>query len=164
MCNVCLQTGHAFAAAADMYVRRFLQKGIPSLFTDLKSLYSNPAKAEVCFTLHGLLSYRICIVSAPQGRTEAPRLLACIQRLHSRPNTGCIHRANIVQALGALLQRLLDAVTADGAFPPRPGQSDPEPATDQALLWTMAWAAQHHDRMGDTGTVGLRAGTLALRS
>ena len=46
-CNVCLQTGDAFAAAADIYVRRFLQKGIPSLYTDLKSLYSNPAKAEV---------------------------------------------------------------------------------------------------------------------
>lgn len=93
------ETGEAFTAAADAYVRRFLQKGVPSLFTDLKSLYSNPAKAE---------------------------------------------------ALGALFQRLLDALTADGAFPPLAGQSEPQPASPQALLWTMAYLAQHHDRMGDT--------------
>lgn len=48
VCADCLQTGDAFTAAADAYVRRFLQKGIPSLFTDLKSLYANAAKAEVC--------------------------------------------------------------------------------------------------------------------
>jgi hypothetical protein len=29
------------------YVLRFLQKGIPSLFSDLKSLYVNPAKVEI---------------------------------------------------------------------------------------------------------------------
>jgi hypothetical protein len=82
-----------------------------------------------------------------------------------RPNEADLLRlTDIVQALGVLLQRLLDAVAADSAFPPRPGQSDPEPATDQALLWTMAWAAQHHDRMGDTGTAGLWAATPAHRS
>jgi NMDA receptor-regulated protein 1 len=56
--NVRLQTGDAFAAAADIYVRRFLQKGIPSLYTDLKSLYSNPAKAEV-----GSLSVQPAVLS-----------------------------------------------------------------------------------------------------
>jgi NMDA receptor-regulated protein 1 len=62
MCDVCLQTGDAFAAAADTYVRRFLQKGIPSLYTDLKSLYSNPAKAEVRSPLSSLLCCQTCIV------------------------------------------------------------------------------------------------------
>lgn len=58
-----------------------------------------------------------------------------------------------VQALGALFQRLLDALTADSAFPPLAGQSEPQPASPQALLWTMAYLAQHHDRMGDTGVL-----------
>lgn len=40
-----MQEGEEFAAAADAYVRRFVQKGIPSLFTNLKSLYSDAAKA-----------------------------------------------------------------------------------------------------------------------
>jgi len=39
--------GADFQAAAEMYVLRFLQKGIPSLFSDLKSLYVNPAKVEI---------------------------------------------------------------------------------------------------------------------
>ncbi len=48
--------GEGFTDAADAYVRRFLQKGIPSLFTDLKSLYVNTAKAEVS----GQCLYYLC--------------------------------------------------------------------------------------------------------
>lgn len=55
------------------------------------------------------------------------------------------------QALGALFQRLLDALAADNAFPPLAGDSQPVPASPQAQLWTMVYLAQHHDRMGDTG-------------
>lgn len=36
--------GEVFVRAADGYVRRYVQKGIPSLFTDLKPLYQNPTK------------------------------------------------------------------------------------------------------------------------
>ncbi len=32
--------GAAFAAAADAYARKFIRKGIPSLFIDLRSLYA----------------------------------------------------------------------------------------------------------------------------
>ena len=34
-----MQEGGAFEAAADAYVRRFLERGIPSLFSSLKALY-----------------------------------------------------------------------------------------------------------------------------
>ena len=34
-----VQEGEAFEAAADRYVRRFLERGIPSLFSSLKALY-----------------------------------------------------------------------------------------------------------------------------
>ena len=40
MCfTVILQVGQAFADAADQYVRKFLNNGVPSLFSDLKPLY-----------------------------------------------------------------------------------------------------------------------------
>ena len=32
-------TGPAFTAAADAYVRKYLQRGVPSLFRDLRPLY-----------------------------------------------------------------------------------------------------------------------------
>jgi peptide alpha-N-acetyltransferase len=41
----CVQVGEDFAAAADSYVRRYLLRGIPSLFSDLKPLYADSAKA-----------------------------------------------------------------------------------------------------------------------
>ncbi|XP_024387242.1 N-terminal acetyltransferase A complex auxiliary subunit NAA15 isoform X1 [Physcomitrium patens] len=37
----------AFKAAVSLYVRPFLKKGVPSLFTDLRPLYSNPRKVEI---------------------------------------------------------------------------------------------------------------------
>lgn len=37
--GVCAQAGVDFEEAADAYVRPFLTKGIPSLFSDLKTLY-----------------------------------------------------------------------------------------------------------------------------
>lgn len=36
-----------FREVADSYLRRGLNKGIPSLFTDIKSLYPNPVKRDV---------------------------------------------------------------------------------------------------------------------
>jgi N-alpha-acetyltransferase 15/16, NatA auxiliary subunit len=39
--------GEAFREAADAYLRRMLQKGVPSLFANIKHLYSNRAKLQV---------------------------------------------------------------------------------------------------------------------
>lgn len=38
--------GEAFTAAADGFVRRYLSRGIPSLFSALRPLLRDPAKAE----------------------------------------------------------------------------------------------------------------------
>ncbi|DBA72018.1 TPA: hypothetical protein ACH3X2_010757 [Trebouxia sp. C0005] len=40
------QVGQAFKDAADQYVRKFLDNGVPSLFSDLKPLYRNKDKGE----------------------------------------------------------------------------------------------------------------------
>ncbi|CAL8463644.1 g3178 [Coccomyxa elongata] len=40
------KVGVAFEDAADAYVRKFLNKGIPSLFSDLKAIYRDPAKRD----------------------------------------------------------------------------------------------------------------------
>ncbi|KAJ7522001.1 hypothetical protein O6H91_19G078300 [Diphasiastrum complanatum] len=37
----------AFKFAVDVYVRPFLRKGVPSLFTDLRPLYKHPGKADI---------------------------------------------------------------------------------------------------------------------
>lgn len=39
MLIMCLQVKQAFKDAADQYVRKFLDNGVPSLFSDLKPLY-----------------------------------------------------------------------------------------------------------------------------
>ncbi|GBG90818.1 hypothetical protein CBR_g51323 [Chara braunii] len=39
--------GEVFAEALDRYVRPFLRKGVPSLFSDLRPLYNQPGKAEI---------------------------------------------------------------------------------------------------------------------
>ncbi|EPS33590.1 hypothetical protein PDE_08552 [Penicillium oxalicum 114-2] len=39
--------GEDFKAAADVYLQRMLKKGVPSLFANIKLLYSNPAKRDV---------------------------------------------------------------------------------------------------------------------
>ncbi|KAJ5777968.1 N-terminal acetyltransferase A complex subunit n.t1.c1 [Penicillium odoratum] len=39
--------GEDFKQAADVYLQRMLKKGVPSLFANIKSLYSNPAKRDV---------------------------------------------------------------------------------------------------------------------
>lgn len=43
--------GQAFEEAADLYVRRYILKGIPSLFSDLRPLYKDPAKVEALGSL-----------------------------------------------------------------------------------------------------------------
>jgi N-alpha-acetyltransferase 15/16, NatA auxiliary subunit len=59
-----MQEGEAFAAAADAYVRRFLERGIPSLFTDLKPLYQDAAKAAAL----GELFERLAAALSDTGR------------------------------------------------------------------------------------------------
>ncbi|KAF8055089.1 NAA15 [Scenedesmus sp. PABB004] len=43
--------GDAFVCAADGYVRRFIERGVPSLFSDLRPLLADPAKAAALLAL-----------------------------------------------------------------------------------------------------------------
>ena len=40
------QAGDEFATRLSAYVKRYLRRGIPSLFTDLKALYTDEAKVR----------------------------------------------------------------------------------------------------------------------
>jgi len=60
--------GEAFLRAADGYARRFIQSGIPSLFTDLKPLYADDAKRVA---LEGLMLGYLEALQA-DGRLPSP--------------------------------------------------------------------------------------------
>ena len=63
-------------------------------------------------------------------------------------------------ALGALMQRLADALTQSGALPPPRGAAGPGPEpvlAPQALQWALFYQAQHHDWLGNTGVTAQSA-------
>lgn len=65
----------------------------------------------------------------------------------------CCRHPEKRDALGALMQRLADALARSGALPP-PQNADPGAKPElapQALQWALFYLAQHHDRLGDTG-------------
>jgi len=67
--------GDAFRAHADKYLRSWLSKGAPSLFTMVRKLYADPAKGAV---LHSLLDGYLANLRgkpsrfASNGATPAP--------------------------------------------------------------------------------------------
>ncbi len=109
-------------AATNAYVRRFLVKGVPSLFSDLKPLYNQPGKAEL---LEGLFE----------------RLLQSLKDTGSFPALASTQAAGDKDAEpsgGDAADSSITSTSADGETP-------------QAELWTMFYLAQHYDRMGRTG-------------
>ena len=70
--------GPAFEAAAARYVRPFLRKGVPSLFSDLAPLYDNAAKAEalgrVAAEAEASLRQRSAFPGEADGSEEPPAL------------------------------------------------------------------------------------------
>lgn len=67
-----LPSGHhpQFVPRVDAYVRRFLRKGIPSLFSDVKSLYADTSKAEQLGRLFE--GYRECLEDEGRGSLPEP--------------------------------------------------------------------------------------------
>lgn len=67
-----LPSGHhpQFLPRVDAYVRRFLRKGIPSVFSDVKQLYTNTSKAEQLGKLFE--GYRECLEDEGRGSLPAP--------------------------------------------------------------------------------------------
>ncbi|XP_019448115.1 PREDICTED: N-alpha-acetyltransferase 15, NatA auxiliary subunit-like isoform X1 [Lupinus angustifolius] len=59
-----------FKEAADSYIRTFLTKGVPSLFSDLSSLYNHPGKADILERLILELENSIRTTGQYPGRVE----------------------------------------------------------------------------------------------
>ncbi|KAF1859666.1 hypothetical protein Lal_00010250 [Lupinus albus] len=59
-----------FKEAADSYIRTFLTKGVPSLFSDLSSLYNHPGKADILEQLILELENSIRTTGQYPGRVE----------------------------------------------------------------------------------------------
>ncbi|XP_057732571.1 N-terminal acetyltransferase A complex auxiliary subunit NAA15 [Arachis stenosperma] len=62
--------GDKFRAAADNYIRPLLTKGVPSLFSDLSSLYNHPGKADILEQLILELEHSIRTSGQYPGRVE----------------------------------------------------------------------------------------------
>ncbi|OJZ92368.1 hypothetical protein ASPFODRAFT_28139 [Aspergillus luchuensis CBS 106.47] len=59
--------GDDFKQAADAYLQRMLKKGVPSLFANIKSLYSNPAKRD---TVQELVEGYVATTPQSNGSAE----------------------------------------------------------------------------------------------
>jgi peptide alpha-N-acetyltransferase len=64
----------AFKTAVSLYIRPFLKKGVPSLFTDLRPLYSHPGKVEILeeVFLEVLSSYQASKAFPGSSDVESP--------------------------------------------------------------------------------------------
>ncbi|KAG5008868.1 hypothetical protein JHK87_017383 [Glycine soja] len=62
--------GGQFQEAADSYIRPLLTKGVPSLFSDLSSLYNHPGKADILEQLILELEHSIRMSGHYPGRTD----------------------------------------------------------------------------------------------
>jgi peptide alpha-N-acetyltransferase len=115
-----VQVGSDFVAAADSYVRRYLLRGIPSLFSDLKPLYVDAAKAAALQQLFE--SYAASLRSSG----SLPALI--------RDSSSSSNSSN-----GPLQQQ-----PANGSSSSSSGSGEYNP-----LTWVLHYLAQHFDRLGD---------------
>eukprot|EP00658_Telonema_sp_P-2_P001362 TRINITY_DN1050_c0_g1_i5.p1 TRINITY_DN1050_c0_g1~~TRINITY_DN1050_c0_g1_i5.p1 ORF type:complete len:790 (-),score=238.19 TRINITY_DN1050_c0_g1_i5:374-2743(-) len=88
--RICLDftTGSAFKKCADVFVRKFLRRGIPSLFSDLKPLYTDSSKVELLSSLylelHDSLEKTGCFPASdtePEPPTEGPMVIMWLELL-----------------------------------------------------------------------------------
>ena len=80
--GACMQVGAEFEDAAEAYVRPFLLRGIPSLFSDLKALYRRaaapPDKSPSPKTVLVRTACMSDLVSVLGSRMASHRALRCI--------------------------------------------------------------------------------------
>jgi tetratricopeptide (TPR) repeat protein len=136
---VCLQTGDEFVAAADGYVRRFISRGIPSLFSDLKPLYADPAKAAALQSLF-------------EGYAAHLRQQGTMPPLKQGSSSGS--SANGTNSSSSTN----GPAAANGTSSSNGGSSSGE---DNPLTWVLHYLSQHYDRLGQTAAA-LEASAAAL--
>jgi N-alpha-acetyltransferase 15/16, NatA auxiliary subunit len=111
-----------FLPRLDKYVRPALRRGVPSLFSDLKSLYTDHSKAAAIATLFS--SY---IAGLQSSSAKLPRTLAIFKSPMSE---------------GANGEQSEDRSSVNDV-----GIEEPDSPT--TLLWVYHFLAQHYDRVGD---------------
>ena len=130
------QDGDAFVAAASAYVRRPLRRGVTSLFSDLKPLYRDAAKAA------HLEAVMEAILASLQSSEE--QLSANGDVSLAKPSEGASNSA------AAQPEDDGSAAAEEAAASPAQPPSD-RPDGPQTQLWVMFYLAQHYDRLGRTG-------------
>lgn len=135
-----LQTGDEFIAAADAYVRRFISRGIPSLFSDLKPLYVDTAKAQALQTLfEGYAAHLRQHGSMPPLKQAA----SSSSSSDTRPSSSSSSSNG--------------PAAANGTSSSNGGSS----GEDNPLIWVLHYLSQHYDRLGQTDQA-LEASAAAL--
>ena len=119
-------------------MRRPLQRGVTSLFSDMKPLYRSPDKAaQLGAIMEGILASlqtsADCGLPALTGSIAAPAASDGVSA-EGQPPSGTREAAAVAGPAASPAQR-------------RKGPED-GPQTD---LWTMFYLAQHFDRLGRTG-------------
>lgn len=133
-------------AAADAYVRRFIDRGIPSLFSNLKPLYADPAKAQALQALF-------------EGYAAALRKTGSMPALS---NGAALASSSSSKAAngpsGSSSSNGPSAANGSSSSSAAPAGGDGE---DNPLTWVLHYLSQHYDRMGDTARA-LEASEAAL--
>lgn len=112
-------------SAVDRYVRRFLLRGIPSLFSDLKPLYADSSKAAALQALF-------------EGYAAALQNTGSLPPLPEPGNdSSCSSSSN-----GPVSQQQANGSESKPAAAASSGEDNP-------LTWVLHYLAQHYDRLGD---------------
>ncbi|GAB4819491.1 hypothetical protein N2152v2_006537 [Parachlorella kessleri] len=120
--------GEAFLAAAEPYVQRYLHKGIPSLFRDLRPLYDNSAKKQQLGQLFVRLEQAAAAEAASTSSDAANGATAAVPVEQQQAERG-----------------------AEQAQQHEQQQQHNPHHKENVLLWVRLYLAQHHDLLGDTG-------------
>lgn len=137
-----LQTGDEFVAAADAYVRRFIRRGIPSLYSDLKPLYVDTAKAQALQTLFEGYAAHLRQHGSMPPLKQAADSSSSSSNSDTRPSSSSSSNG---------------PAAANGTSSSNGGSS----GEDNNLTWVLHYLSQHHDRLGETDKA-LEASAAAL--
>lgn len=123
-------------AAADAYVRRFISRGIPSLFSDLKPLYADTTKAAALQELfEGYAAALRTTGSMPPLQQGASSSTSGSDNNNNRPPSSSSSSSNSPAAANG-------TSSSNGA-----GSSSGE---DNPLTWVLHYLSQHYDGLGQT--------------
>ncbi len=126
--------GEAFLAAAQAYVRRYVQKGIPSLFRDLRPLYADAAKRDALGRLLTELEQSYAAEAEAAGAAAAAG-----------------GGSEVAGATPPAEQGQQAEQEEQGQQQHGHGHhSHHHHHKQEPLLWVRLYLAQHHDLLGDT--------------